>query len=256
VNDDVDLIRDSYGRYVTKVGSLIQIVLKVSTFKKRHHLVLIDECPSAMEPLPEEHTEDGDDTELGYGLQWYQHQSIRQNHLEIYSTILYPGEHIYTYYARTTNTGTFHVPSARVEEMYNRHYGMSSKDMLVVRGVNEDIYSIVAEDDISSTSRKTSSASKFTKKGTLSSPRKPLHSPRSVTKYPRKASVSPARESSSSPKQVEASPRSGSQVHDTLSNSLGDDVIQLDKLKSDSKKLKNTLTFEDDDANGFDNIAF
>jgi len=147
VNDDVDLIRDSYGRYVTTVGSLIQIVLKVSTFKKRHHLVLIDECPSAMEPLPEEHTEDGDDTELGYGLQWYQHQSIRQNHLEIYSTILYPGEHIYTYYARTTNTGMFHVPSARVEEMYNRHYGMSSKDMLVVRGVNEDIYSIVAEDD-------------------------------------------------------------------------------------------------------------
>jgi len=240
---DDNLIRDPYGRYVTLVGSLIQIVIKVSTLKKRHHLVLIDECPSAMEPLPEQHSDEGDDAELGYGLQWYQHQRIRQNRLEIYTTILYPGEHIYTHYARTTNTGMFHVPPARVEEMYNNHYGMSSKDMIIVRGASEDLSSYVPEEDQPSLSRK-SSVSKARIPSRTGSSLEPVASPRKLVSH---------------------SPRSGNTTPRVVANLSGgvlDDVITLDSpKKTDSKKNKKgkaeakttSLSFDDD---GFQNISF
>ncbi len=50
---------------------------------------------------------------------WYDHQNLRDDRAEAFTSLLWDGVYNYTYYARATTPGTFVVPPAKAEEMYS-----------------------------------------------------------------------------------------------------------------------------------------
>jgi len=64
---------------------------------------------------------------------WYEHQNMRDERVEAFSSLLWEGVHTYSYVARATTPGRFVVPPAKAEEMYAPEtFGRSASDALVV----------------------------------------------------------------------------------------------------------------------------
>ena len=64
---------------------------------------------------------------------WYEHQNLRDDRAEAFSSVLSAGTYDFTYIARATTPGTFVVPPTKAEEIYAPEtFGRSSSDMLVV----------------------------------------------------------------------------------------------------------------------------
>ena len=64
---------------------------------------------------------------------WYEHQNLRDERVEAFTSLLWEGVHEYTYVARATTPGTFVVPPAKAEEMYMPEtFGRSAGDKLIV----------------------------------------------------------------------------------------------------------------------------
>ena len=66
---------------------------------------------------------------------WYEHQNLRDDRTEAFSSYLWAGTHEYSYVARATTPGTFVVPPAKAEEIYAPEtFGRSGGDVVVVEG--------------------------------------------------------------------------------------------------------------------------
>ena len=64
---------------------------------------------------------------------WFEHQNMRDERTEAFTTLLWGGVHEYTYYARATTPGEFVVPPAKAEEMYSPEtFGRSASDRVFV----------------------------------------------------------------------------------------------------------------------------
>jgi uncharacterized protein YfaS (alpha-2-macroglobulin family) len=64
---------------------------------------------------------------------WYDHQNLRDDRAEAFSTLLPGGTYAYSYVARATTPGTFVVPPTRAEEIYAPEtFGRTATDTLVV----------------------------------------------------------------------------------------------------------------------------
>jgi hypothetical protein len=64
---------------------------------------------------------------------WYQHQNLRDDRAEAFSSLVRAGVHSYSYVARATTPGTFVVPPAKAEEMYQPEtFGRSSSAKVIV----------------------------------------------------------------------------------------------------------------------------
>ena len=50
---------------------------------------------------------------------WYEHQNMRDDRAEAFTSLLWDGVYQYTYIARATTPGVFVRPPAHAEEMYN-----------------------------------------------------------------------------------------------------------------------------------------
>jgi uncharacterized protein YfaS (alpha-2-macroglobulin family) len=65
---------------------------------------------------------------------WYQHQNLRDQRAEAFTTYLWDGVYTYSYVARATTPGEFVVPPAKAEEMYSPEvFGRSASDRVVIR---------------------------------------------------------------------------------------------------------------------------
>ena len=65
--------------------------------------------------------------------EWYDHQNLRDERVEAFTTLLWDGVHEYSYTARATTPGTFVVPPAKAEEMYAPEtFGRSGSDRVIV----------------------------------------------------------------------------------------------------------------------------
>ena len=65
--------------------------------------------------------------------QWFEHQNLRDDRAEAFTSFLAGGTYEYTYIARATTPGTFVVPPARAEELYAPEvFGRSASDTVVV----------------------------------------------------------------------------------------------------------------------------
>ena len=58
-------------------------------------------------------------TGTGGGAPWYEHQNLRDDRVEAFTSLLPAGVYTYTYVARATTPGLFIVPPPRAEEMYS-----------------------------------------------------------------------------------------------------------------------------------------
>lgn len=64
---------------------------------------------------------------------WYEHQNLRDERVEAFTSLLWEGVYNYSYVARATTPGTFVVPPTKAEEMYAPEtFGRSASAKVVV----------------------------------------------------------------------------------------------------------------------------
>ena len=65
---------------------------------------------------------------------WFEHQNLRDDRAEAFTTNLPAGVHTYSYLARATTPGLFIVPPPRAEEMYSPEtFGRGRTERVIVR---------------------------------------------------------------------------------------------------------------------------
>jgi hypothetical protein len=109
---------------------------------RRYHAALVDPLPAGLEPVNPALAVEGtvpDDPKAPknpywwWYRPWFEHQNLRDDRAEAFTSLLWEGVHEYTYVARATVLGTYGVPPARAEEMYTPEtFGRSASDQVVV----------------------------------------------------------------------------------------------------------------------------
>ncbi|MDX1687859.1 MAG: alpha-2-macroglobulin family protein, partial [Candidatus Promineifilaceae bacterium] len=140
VDDPDDVYRDEDGIWHVRAGSRVRVRLKMVAENRRYHVALVDPLPAGLEivnpalAVAQDAVPDPDARPGGWWwYRWYEHQNMRDERAEAFTTLLWDGVYEYTYVARATTPGEFVVPPAKAEEMYSPEvFGRSGSDRLVV----------------------------------------------------------------------------------------------------------------------------
>jgi uncharacterized protein YfaS (alpha-2-macroglobulin family) len=147
VDDDGDVRRDADGTWHIKSGARVRVRLKMVADGRRYHVALVDPVPAGLEPLnpalattgalPDDPKEEGEGGRGGdywwWWRTWYEHQNLRDERVEAFTSLLWSGVYDYDYVARATTPGRFVVPPTKAEEMYHPEtFGRGSGDVVVV----------------------------------------------------------------------------------------------------------------------------
>ena len=156
VDDPGDVTLDADGVWHIKAGARVRVKLTMVAESQRTHVALIDPLPAGLESLnptlavtqtvPDEVYEGSDGSGSGSGDvladyaprswwwgTWYEHQQLRDDRTEAFTTYLPAGVYTYSYVARATTPGTFVVPPTRAEEMYAPEtFGRAASDRVVI----------------------------------------------------------------------------------------------------------------------------
>jgi uncharacterized protein YfaS (alpha-2-macroglobulin family) len=124
----------------------------------RYHVALVDPLPAGFEAQNEGFATTRDKTEesapvLGFGGyheygglglgrssyrgrwggRWYEHANKRDERVEAFTSVLYPGAHVYSYTALATTPGTFLAAPTKAEEMYAPEtFGRSKTETVII----------------------------------------------------------------------------------------------------------------------------
>lgn len=137
--DDVKQRAD--GSWQVKAGARVEVNLTMLAPAERHHVALVDALPAgfeALNPALAVSAQDPDNNEpepmmFSWMRTWYEHQNLRDERAEAFSSFLPGGVYNYSYVARATTPGTFIVPPAKAEEMYHPEtFGRSASAKVVV----------------------------------------------------------------------------------------------------------------------------
>ena len=144
VDHDEDVRRRDDGVWEIRAGARVAVELTLVAPARRYHVALVDPLPAGLEsinpalavsdlPLDDSSAPTSRGRHRWWG-PWYQHQNLRAERTEAFTTLLWGGVYNYTYYARATTLGEFVVPPARAEEMYSPEtFGRSASNRVVVR---------------------------------------------------------------------------------------------------------------------------
>ena len=111
---------------------------------RRYHVALVDHLPAGLEilnptlavsesPPPNPAETSWPPYRWWWWWPWYQHQNLRDDRAETFTTLLWDGVYDYTYVARATTPGVFVAPPAKAEEMYSPEvFGRSGSDRVIV----------------------------------------------------------------------------------------------------------------------------
>ncbi len=143
VDDEDDVRRDGDGTWRIKAGARVRVRLKMVADGRRYHVALVDPLPAGLEPLnPTLATTgslpaDPEDADRGgfwwWSRTWYEHQNMRDERVEAFTSLLWSGVYDYDYVARATTPGRFVVPPTKAEEMYHPEtFGRGAGDVVVV----------------------------------------------------------------------------------------------------------------------------
>ncbi len=144
--DPGDVTRDTDGTWRVKPGATVRVTVTMVADAVRHHVALVDPLPAGLEPLnpalaasptPPPATDTGEKAgpEIGWCWcwRWYEHQNLRDDRAEAFTSFLPGGTYTYSYTARATTPGTFVVPPARAEELYAPEtFGRSASTTVVI----------------------------------------------------------------------------------------------------------------------------
>ncbi|HQZ36226.1 MAG TPA: alpha-2-macroglobulin family protein, partial [Ilumatobacteraceae bacterium] len=146
VDDPSDVTRDADGTWHVKAGARVRVTLTMVAESQRTHVALVDPLPAGLESLnpalivtqaaPASST-DGDTGYWGccdgWWGRWFQHEQLRDDRTEAFTTLLPAGTYTYSYIARATTPGTFVVPPTRAEEMYAPEtFGRTATDRMII----------------------------------------------------------------------------------------------------------------------------
>jgi alpha-2-macroglobulin len=143
VDSPRDVTRLKDGTWKVKAGARVRVRLTMVAEARRYHVALVDPLPAGLEPLnpalavtgaiPQDPNQQKQGPYWWWYRSWYEHQNLRDERVEAFTTLLWEGVHEYTYVARATTPGQFIVPPSKAEEMYSPEtYGRSSSDKLIV----------------------------------------------------------------------------------------------------------------------------
>jgi uncharacterized protein YfaS (alpha-2-macroglobulin family) len=143
VNDPSDVRRDSAGVWHIKPGAMVRVKLTMVADSNHTNMALVDSIPAGLEavnpalaasPRPPAAAQPTNDTlPEWYGATWFDHENLRDDRAEAYSSYLYSGTYEYSYIARATTLGDFVVPPAKAEEIYAPEvFGRTASDRVIV----------------------------------------------------------------------------------------------------------------------------
>ncbi|MBI5531657.1 MAG: hypothetical protein HY898_03005 [Deltaproteobacteria bacterium] len=143
VDQPQDVTRDVKGVWTIKAGARVRVRVTMVAPGRRYHVALIDPLPAGLEPLnpalavteaiPGDTGASAAKSKSWYARAWYEHQNMRDERVEAFASLLWEGEHEYSYVARATTPGEFVVPPPKAEEMYNPEtFGRGAGDRVMV----------------------------------------------------------------------------------------------------------------------------
>ena len=132
VDDPRDVVLGADGQWRVKAGARVRVTVTMTAPSRRVHVALVDPMPAGFEPVnpelqgsqdtpPDASPPTGRSAEYGWWwrVYWYQHQNLRDDRAEAFTSLLPAGTYSYQYVARATTPGRFIVPPPRAEEMYS-----------------------------------------------------------------------------------------------------------------------------------------
>ncbi len=147
VDDKTDVRRDPDGSWHVKAGARVRVRLTMVVEARRYHVALVDPLPAGLEilnpalavtgtvPQDPQAQKAGGQYWWWWG-PWYEHQNLRDERAEAFTSLLWEGVHTYSYVARATTPGAFVVPPTKAEEMYHPEtFGRGAGDKVVVDDV-------------------------------------------------------------------------------------------------------------------------
>ena len=140
VDDPDDVWLDSDGVWHVVAGAEVGVKLTMVNDSRRTNMVLVDPLPAGFEALNPALAVTGEievprtvAADYWWRWTWYEHQNLRDDRSEAFSSYLWAGTHEYSYVARATTPGTFVVPPAKAEEIYAPEvFGRSGSDTVIV----------------------------------------------------------------------------------------------------------------------------
>lgn len=151
VDNADDVKQNADGTWTIKSGARVRVRLTMIAPSRRYHVALVDPLPAGLESLnpalavSESLPSDNVSSDVvTYGSQsfgrgyywygtWYEHQNLRDERAEAFTSLLWEGVWNYSYVCRATTPGEFVVPPAKAEEMYTPEtFGRSGTDFVRV----------------------------------------------------------------------------------------------------------------------------
>jgi uncharacterized protein YfaS (alpha-2-macroglobulin family) len=145
VDNPQDVTRDADGTWHIKAGARVRVRLTMAAPARRYHVALVDPMPAGLEALnpalavTEEIPEDQQAVAAEqksywwWYRPWFEHQNMRDERVEAFTSLLWEGVYTYSYVARATTPGNFVVPPAKAEEMYHPEtFGRGKSDRVVI----------------------------------------------------------------------------------------------------------------------------
>lgn len=143
VDDPEDVYRDEDGVWHIRAGTRVRVRITMVADTRRYHVALVDPLPAGLEIInpslvvSQSIPQDPESPDYEYGWwwwrTWYEHQNLRDERAEAFTTLLWDGVYDYTYIARATTPGKFIVPPVKAEEMYSPEvFGRSGSDWVLV----------------------------------------------------------------------------------------------------------------------------
>ncbi len=156
-DDKGDVAREADGSWRVRSGARVRVRLTLVASARRYHVALVDPLPAGLEPLnpalattgtlpADAGTEVtvvgapglGGPRRLGswwwWTRPWFEHQNLRDERVEVFSSLLWEGVYTYAYLARATTPGVFVVQPPRAEEMYAPEtFGRGATDRVIVQ---------------------------------------------------------------------------------------------------------------------------
>jgi alpha-2-macroglobulin len=144
VDDPTDVERLADGTWQIRAGASVEVTLTMVADARRTHVALIDPLPAGFEAVNPAlasavtvptGSDAADEVARGgwWWWQWYEHQNLRDDRAEAFTSYLPGGTYEYTYVARATTPGEFVVPPTRAEEIYAPEvFGRGASDRVTI----------------------------------------------------------------------------------------------------------------------------
>ncbi len=142
IDDPADVRRDPDGTWRVRAGARVKVEIELVNQDRRYHVALVDPLPAGFEAqnpvfattgtLPSS-PPDEQPFWWWWSRPWQEHEMMRDERVEAFTSLLWDGAHSYDYVARATTPGRYVVPPAKAEEMYlPETFGRSATDVVVV----------------------------------------------------------------------------------------------------------------------------